>query len=556
MHQQLKRIMVNSGKLFCLLLFTVISNMAKAHNLDSLYTVLDMEIEKAKTYINAKEIRIRELENSLKRSRGNATRIEINLQLFDELTSFDDTKAKACLEEALKIAEKTGDNATIAQTCSFLAYQNSLSGYYPEALKWLNKVDELLIERKQLEYFYFAATHTYGEVAHYSNDRELRQKYFDLSEQYRIKFFNIADTTSSFYYQRQLIYLSNNGMLDEAEKLCRMWQKHITADSHDYAIMAYHLSECYRFRNDIDKRCYWLAVSAINDCRNAVMNQASLWMLAELVNKQGNLNRSREYVEYSWMCATKFGGHTRSWQVSPIINTINNDYRNLLSNNNHNLRILLIAVSILAVLFLLSLLFLYRRNKLLSTTRTELARTNTELADLNTKLHESNNKMGQINRQLHDSNLVKDEYIGKFLSLCSEYIDKIDAYRQKVNRRVKANQFKELLNMTNSEELCEKEAKELFANFDTVFLRIYPNFVEEFNALLLPEFYQQLGPNNELTTDMRMAALIRLGITDSSSIAEFLRLSPNTVYNYRARLKSRASGDRNKFEDRIKQIGL
>ena len=110
--------------------------------------------------------------------------------------------------------------------------------------------------------------------------------------------------------------------------------------------------------------------------------------------------------------------------------------------------------------------------------------------------------------------------------------------------------------MTSSDELRETETKALFANFDAVFLKLYPTFVESFNSLLQAQYHQQLGPNSELTTDMRMAALIRLGIDDSAHIAEFMRLSPNTVYNYRARLKSRASVDRAEFEDRIKEIGM
>ncbi|MBO4754721.1 MAG: transcriptional regulator [Bacteroidales bacterium] len=320
--------------------------------------------------------------------------------------------------------------------------------------------------------------------------------------------------------------------------------------------MTYYLSECYRLRHDEAGRRYWLAQSALSDCRNAVTNQASLWTLADLVGKDGDLERSNRYIEYSWMCTTMFGGHTRSWQVSPVITTINNNYRTNLRRNNRNLRILLGAVSVMAVLLLASLLFLYKRNKLLFAARNELRRINGKLNHVNAQLNESNQQMKQVNAQLHDSNRVKDEYIGRFLDLCSHYIDKLDAYRLKVNRRLKANQLKELLRMTSSDDLRETETRELFANFDAAFLRLYPNFVEEFNALLRPEYHQQLGANSELTTDMRMAALIRLGIDDSARIASFLRLTPNTIYNYRARLKSHAAGSRDELEAQLKAIGL
>jgi hypothetical protein len=526
-----------------------------AQDTDSIYRILDEEIANADRYIRIKEQRIADREADLKRVKTDEAIFELSFSLYEEYSSYNDEKAKTVLRQCLRTAEKMGDSNRKSKICAYLAYQNSMSGYYTEALHWLSLVDERTADRETLADYYFAAAHTYGELGSYSVDKDLSSEYFKTSDAFGEKFFETADTATSFYYQRRLPYLINSGDTIGAEKLCRKWASEIDKDSHDYAIMAYFMSECYR-NNNQHARCYWLAVSAICDCKNAVMNQASLWNLADIMSKNGSPARSRRYVEYSWMCTTKFGGHTRSWQVSPVITTINRNYRNELSHKNRNLSILLISVSVLAVLFLASLLFLYKRNQQLSAARNELGKTNRQLAALNSQLHESNDKMSQVNKQLHDSNRVKDEYIARFLSLCSEYIDKLDAYRLKVNRRLKASQYKELLHMTDSDALLTEETKELFANFDAVFLKLYPNFAEDFNNLLREEYRQQLGDNNELTTDMRIVALIRLGIEDSAHIAEFLRLSPNTIYNYRARLKARACHDRDNFEEKIKEIGL
>lgn len=542
-------------RLLAVLLIFNYSLVSSAQNTDSIYQILDEEIAHADRYIQIKEQRIAGREADLKRVKTDEAMFELSFSLYDEYSSYNDEKAKALLRQCLRIAEKKGDSNRKSKICAYLAYQNSMSGYYTEALHWLSLVDERAADRSTLADYYFAAAHIYGELGSYSKDKELSNLYFKTSATFGEKFFAVADTSTSFYYQRRLPYLINRGDTIEAERLCRKWASEIDKDSHDYAIMAYFMSECYRKCNQ-KIRCYWLAVSAICDCKNAVMNQASLWNLADIMSKSGSSARSRRYVEYSWMCTTKFGGHTRSWQVSPVITTINKNYRDVLSRKNRNLSILLISVSVLAVLFLASLLFLYKRNQQLSAARNELRKSNTQLAALISQLHESNGKMSQVNKELHDSNRVKDEYIARFLSLCSEYIDKLDAYRLKVNRRLKANQYKELLHMTSSNALLEGETKELFANFDAVFLKLYPNFAENFNSLMREEFRQQLGDNNELTTDMRIAALIRLGIDDSAHIAEFLRLSPNTIYNYRARLKSRACYDRDDFEKMIKAIGL
>ena len=525
---------------------------ANAYNLDSIYTVLDNEIARADQYIQRKEQDLASLDEKSQGSRSPQSRYERTFQLYEQYSSYDDQKAKRILADCLQQAQDMEDLERIDLTKCFLAYQNSLSGYYSEAIHWLDEIDEDALQGMTLEYYYYACTHTYGELGRYSDDPTLSQYYYRLSDHYR----EVADTTSSFYHQRQLATLIGAEHADEAEALCHRWNALLVPGSHDYAIMTYYLSECYRLRHDEAGRRYWLAQSALSDCRNAVTNQASLWTLADLVGKDGDLERSNRYIEYSWMCTTMFGGHTRSWQVSPVITTINNNYRTNLRRNNRNLRILLGAVSVMAVLLLASLLFLYKRNKLLFAARNELRRINGKLNHVNAQLNESNQQMKQVNAQLHDSNRVKDEYIGRFLDLCSHYIDKLDAYRLKVNRRLKANQLKELLRMTSSDDLRETETRELFANFDAAFLRLYPNFVEEFNALLRPEYHQQLGANSELTTDMRMAALIRLGIDDSARIASFLRLTPNTIYNYRARLKSHAAGSRDELEAQLKAIGL
>lgn len=542
-------------RLLTIIILCAASTACGAQNLDSIYRVLDMEVARASHYIEAKERSIDVKAKEIPRSRNDEARFEMAFSLYEDYSSYDDVKAKQTLKECLAIAKAMGDRERTATAYAFLAFQSATSGYFTEALHWISMVDTQGLSRAARAECYFASAKIYDEIHSYSDDSELKEMYIKMYEHYHELYLEVADTTSSFYYQHQIAHLIGAGRRKQAIDMCRRWSTTAERDSHDYAIMAYLMSECYK-PTDEKRRCYWLAVSAISDCRSAVMNQASLWTLANIVSKQGNLKRSKKYIEYSWMCTKRFGGHTRSWQISPVITAINDSYREALSSNNRSLTILLTVVSVMAMLVMASLLFLYKRNQQLYAARNETADINEKLAALNHRLHEQNQQMTQVNRQLHDSNRVKDEYIARFLSLCSEYIDKLNAYRIKVNRRVIAKQYKELLVMTNSDAMLEEETKELFANFDAVFLKLYPNFVGDFNSLLKPEYHQQIGANNELTTDMRMAALIRLGIDDSAHIAEFLRLSPNTIYNYRARLKSRAVDSRIEFEDRIMEIGL
>ena len=177
------------------------------------------------------------------------------------------------------------------------------------------------------------------------------------------------------------------------------------------------------------------------------------------------------------------------------------------------------------------------------------------LATQTEELSTLNAQLSALNAQLSESNQVKEEYIGRFMSLCSQYIDKLDDYRKMVNKKMKNKELEELYRLSKSSELKERELDELLQNFDSVFLHLYPNFVDEFNALLQPELRFQKKDDNRLVTEIRIFALIRLGIEDSSKIAEFLHYSVNTIYNYRARIKNGALDNRESFERRVKMLG-
>jgi cell division protein FtsB len=246
----------------------------------------------------------------------------------------------------------------------------------------------------------------------------------------------------------------------------------------------------------------------------------------------------------------------RSWQVSHILTRINDEYKAKLKHANTRLQWTVGIISLLSIVMILLLGYVTKKRRQLAVAHDELAQSNQQLSRLNAQLKETNEQLAMSNLRLHDSNRVKDEYITKFLKLCSEYIDKLDNYRIKINRKAKANQFDDIRKMTSSQQMKEDEVKELFDNFDAVFLHLFPNFLSEFNALLKPEEQIVLPEENHLTTDLRIFALIRLGIDESSRIADFLRYSPNSIYNYRARIKNKAIGDREDFERRVKEIGI
>lgn len=300
------------------------------------------------------------------------------------------------------------------------------------------------------------------------------------------------------------------------------------------------------------------------------MDQASLWELSDILNKEGDIDRSLKYIRFTWECNNKFGTRMRSWQISPLLSIIDSNYQKQINRKNQTLTVFITIVSLMSLMLLSSLFFVYRQKRKLSDARNELRRINDKLVMLNNKLsnandnldisnHElsaTNQKLAISNQRLNESNRVKEEYIGRFLSICSQYVDKLDDYRKMVNKKLKNKELQDLFTISKSTEFKDKELDELYANFDSVFLHLFPNFVNDFNAMLKPEFQIHSKDSERLSTDIRIFALIRLGIDDSSKIAEFLHYSVNTIYNYRARIKNGVLTDREDFERRVKDLGL
>ena len=197
------------------------------------------------------------------------------------------------------------------------------------------------------------------------------------------------------------------------------------------------------------------------------------------------------------------------------------------------LRFYLWTISILSLSLILAIAWIYHQMKRLAVARNNLEHTNA---------------------QLQMSNHIKEEYIGRFLKLCSTYIDRLEAYRRMVNKKISNGQTEELLKMVRSSNALDTDLKELYKNFDKAFLHLFPDFVKNFNQLLQPEMRIELRKGELLNTELRIFALIRLGIDDSSQIAEFLRYSVNTIYNYRAKVKNKACISRDDFEARVMEI--
>ena len=208
------------------------------------------------------------------------------------------------------------------------------------------------------------------------------------------------------------------------------------------------------------------------------------------------------------------------------------------------LRITTTGVSALAIILIVFVYFFMKQNRQLSLKRRELSETNNELTSLNNRLH-------TLNDRLLDTNRRREHLAKLYIDLCANFIDRLAKFELLVKRKIKANQIKELLSMASSSKLTDEDAASFLHRFDKAFLDLYPTFVDEFNELLLPD--AKIWPRKGetlLTTELRIFALVRLGVSESSEIAALLFYTPRTIYNYRSQVKSRAI-NRDSFEQDV-----
>lgn len=544
------------------LLMSVVSFYVFADN-EELYRSLDEAIVQAPDFVKKREQRIDVIKQRLQNVANDEERYKLTCNLFNEYMPYKSDSAAKYIYEAILLAEKRGNKSQLCHTRSLLAFLCSSTGQYVESKRILDSTDISGVDREALGQFYKSLAHVYGEMAYYSNIPKLKNEFFARQDEYTEKIYETLPPSHDFYLQRKEQECYKKGDIEGALRYNDKRLENVSPDSHEFAIVAFYRTMDLRMAGRPKEALSWLTKSAICDVHNAVMDQGSLWELANLLAQEGQLERARVYINFAWECANTYSTHMRSWQISPILSSIDRQYQNEIEHTNSMLTNMTIAVSILLIILAVLLLYEYRRRRQLKEAHNELSEKNAQTKSLNEELLQANLALDDTNRQLktlisqlNEQTRVKEVYVGRFMSLCSDYIDKIDDFRKRVNRMVKGREYEELYRLTKSTDMKTQEIEDLCANFDNAFLHLFPNFITDFNALLRPEEQIEVPGEYKLNTTLRIFALIRLGIDDSSRIAKFLHYSVNTIYNYRARVKGAAITRRDDFETRVKNIGM
>lgn len=542
-------------KLYLCLILILCVKVAKSETLDSLLLVLDKNITSCKIYSDKKDIRIRTLKEKLHLNQlPNETTYHLQESLYKEYKSYICDSAIFYLNKNIELAQQINDSYKLNESIIKLSYLLSSSGMYMEAIDVLKMVNKSSLSKEQLMNYFIAYDHVYGELGYYTQNHKIGTHYTLLSKMYKDSIYQIASPDSEIYLSMEETRLRDEGKLQEALAINDKRLSQVTINSPEYAALMYYRALIFREQKEQDKYIRCLSLSSIADIRSAIKDHASLWMLAQALLDRGDLERAYQYMNFSWTESKFYNARLRAWQSADDLSLIDDTYQLMLRQRNSELKEYIIIVSFLSLLLFIALCYIYRQVKHLRTARQNLLKVNTQLENLNKELQKINFSLQTANKDLAESNQIKEVYIARFIKLCSTYVDRLDTYRRMVHKKVLTNQITELLHLTRSNSILEEALNELYENFDSAFLNLFPNFIEQFNSLLQEN--EQIRPkkNNTLNTELRIFALIRLGITDSSQIAEFLHYSVNTIYNYRAKVKNKARISREDFEEVIANI--
>lgn len=508
--------------------------------IDGFLKNLDTEILKRDVYLKQKQLVIDSLKKQLKvKNSSDICKYNLYSSLSDQYRSFMYDSAlvytQKMLETSIKLKNKTKENTSKIK----LSFVLLSSGLFTEAKEMLESIHiEKESDELRLQYFNVYAR-IYYDLAVYANDSYYSDKYKVIGN----------------VYLDSVIHLEKNPQLHlAAVALKTMKQKdYPTAikdfeqllskpnlPNHEIAMAASSLGHLYSLRGDKEKSIAMLIKASIADIQSVTKETVALRNLAsQLFNYDNDFDKAYDYIDIAYQDAQFYNARHRMAEVATVLPIIQRERMKSIEGQRNQYVRFLIIMSLLVVIAVIFLFIIIKQNKKLSETKDLILKSNADLQKTNGKLQETNK--------------IKEEYIGYFFRMNSEYIQKQTTLRRKIAKMINNKEFDKLKNVISDEDL-EEQRLELYKSFDKIFLKIFPSFIDEFNNLFNEDDKIKLNKSELLNTDLRIYALIRLGIRDNEDIAEFLNYSVNTIYTYKTKIKNKSIVDNDEFEKKIMQI--
>ena len=534
--------------LLMMVVMPMVANAAFSRNADlededELLHRLDQYIARRDEFSSKKEKKLIRMKKKLNLTSDKRERLSLYNQIYREYYTYRYDSAMVYANRGLQLAEQLHNDYFINLNKINRAAVLSTGGFYSQAEDLLLSLKPEDISPKLMQYYYYTLTWVYNYWGAFCERSEFKEEMQDKKRLYLAKTLEyVGNKHSSLYY-----YLSGEleYLLHRTDKKVLGWyQKALAAspiDSRVHASAAYCIARYYQDNGQMDIYEKYLVEAAISDQICPLKENLALQELSTyLYNKDAKYaKRVSKYIYCSMEDAQFYNNRLRMVEISRILPLITETNHQREIRQNRIITASLVVVSIVSLGFLAMMFFVFRINKRLAKSRREVRSQNMLLEELNQKLLNTNKR--------------RETYMRLFMDISAVYIKKLDDYRKLVSRKIKAKQTADLLTAINSYKLAEEEASSFYNRFDKAFMDLYPNFVDEFNQLLLPEKQIVLPAPNSLTKELRIYALMRLGITDGQELATLLFYSTQTIYNYKTAIRKRAK-DLTTFDAAINQL--
>lgn len=525
---------------FFLFIWGGCSNQVSYDRNKDLYDEIDREINKSSQYEAEKERRIENLKKRIRSENNEERKRELTDWLITEYEAYKSDSALHYININLNNPNVREDKRLETELLIKKADVAAHAGLFQEATEILEGINRQYLDSALFENYYSAYSGLYQYQSEYVTDSEYALNHGRLRELYIDSVSQVSGPNSINYVITHAASESRNGNFKEAEDLLLGNINKYKRGDRTYSILSSILADIYKQQGDKNNYIKFIGESVISDIQGAVKENMAIRALATECFEEGDFERAEKYLRQSFADANFYSARMRNAQSSRILPVVGEAYSSQQKSLNHKLRLLVIFISILAFCFIIVAIFsifqLKKIRRINSKTRTML----NEVSELSEQLGRVNEELRNTNNKLQDSNRLKGEYAVLFMEYCSLAISSLQQFQQSLKVTAAQGNFQSLVKKINSMTFENQTLAEFYSKFDEAILNLYPSFIEDFNSLLLPEYRVEIKDKDSLNTELRVYALIKLGITDSEKIAKFLRCSISTVYTYRSKTKKKA----------------
>ena len=500
---------------------------------------LDRTIAERDIYERIKRERIDSIKAKIRSDATDSVKYEISAILFGEYYPYDIDSAIFYARKKLSVAQRTESERTrnerIIDAEMDIADRYALSGMYLEASEIMHEMDPKAMPRQLMLRYLQISNNLYGNMAEMADDPLVKADYIRKRDSFRNELYrNLSDDDLFKLYVWSDIEIDNGNAAMILDSLLAV-RSSDRLDVHERAIVSYIASIASRMIGKNSEAIALLAESAAYDLRAPVNEYKSLYELAELLYREGDIKRAYRYVNQSIKDAVAANASINIQAINSMLPLITETYDIWMRDRRTQLYIILFIISALLLSLVIAAQYMIRSHRKVAT---------------------ANARLKEYVSLLQESNDIKEQYLGIYLDMCSDYIAGLERYRSKLRRAAKEGGFEEVMDSLKSTEFIDRELEGFYIRFDESFLALFPDFVDRLNALIQEDKrFDVRGKGGMLTTELRVAALIRLGVTDSTKIAHFLRRSVSTIYNYRVKMRNSAVSGREDLEKQIMSIG-